>query len=121
MKEKSTAGILALFLGGIGAHKFYLGRGGQGLLYLVFCWTFIPGLIALIESISYFTMSRGDFDRKYNGLMPQANQIINQVHVSASAGGETLTSKLEELNALMDKGLITQVEFNDKRQKLLGQ
>lgn len=31
MKDKTTAGILALLLGGIGAHKFYLGRTGLGL------------------------------------------------------------------------------------------
>lgn len=51
MPNKTTAILLALFLGGLGAHKFYLGKPGMGLLYLVFCWTFIPGLIALIELI----------------------------------------------------------------------
>ena len=41
-KSKAIAIILALFLGGIGIHKFYLGQAGQGILYLLFCWTFIP-------------------------------------------------------------------------------
>lgn len=41
--------LLALFLGGIGAHKFYSGKVGTGIAYLLFCWTFIPAIIALIE------------------------------------------------------------------------
>lgn len=38
-KSKTTAGLLALFLGGAGAHKFYLGQWKMGLLYLLFIWT----------------------------------------------------------------------------------
>lgn len=41
--------LLAFFLGGIGAHKFYAGKILPGVLYLLFCWTFIPGIIAFIE------------------------------------------------------------------------
>ena len=44
--------LLCFFLGGIGAHKFYAKRIGTGLMYLLFCWTFIPSIIALIEFIS---------------------------------------------------------------------
>lgn len=43
--------LLALFLGGLGFHKFYTGRIGLGILYLLFCWTGIPSLLGLIESI----------------------------------------------------------------------
>lgn len=64
-KSKVSAGVLALLLGGLGVHKFYLGQAGMGILYLLFCWTFIPGFIALIEAISYFTMSDAVFARKY--------------------------------------------------------
>ena len=48
-KDPTTAVLLALFLGGLGAHKFYLGQTGAGIVYLLFCWTSIPALIALIE------------------------------------------------------------------------
>ena len=44
--------LLALFLGGIGVHKFYAGKTGAGICYLLFCWTFIPSIIALIECIT---------------------------------------------------------------------
>ncbi len=43
--------LLCFFLGGIGAHKFYAHKTGSGILYLLFCWTFIPALIAFIEFI----------------------------------------------------------------------
>ena len=40
---------LCLILGGIGAHKFYSGKWIQGLLYLAFCWTWIPVILALFD------------------------------------------------------------------------
>lgn len=43
--------VLALFLGGFGVHKFYARKTGMGLLYLVFCWTGIPQIIAIIGVI----------------------------------------------------------------------
>lgn len=43
--------LLALFLGGIGIHKFYAGKTVAGILYILFCWTFIPAIIAFFEFI----------------------------------------------------------------------
>lgn len=64
-KSKIAAGLLAIFLGGLGAHKFYLDHPGLGFLYLCFCWTFIPGLVGLVEGIIYLTKSDEDFDEEY--------------------------------------------------------
>lgn len=64
-KSRTAAILLALFLGGIGGHKFYLGQVGMGILYLLFCWTFIPSFVALIELIIYITMSDETFAEKY--------------------------------------------------------
>ncbi|MHB1484824.1 MAG: TM2 domain-containing protein [Saccharofermentanales bacterium] len=64
-KSKITAGLLALFLGGLGIHKFYLNRAGLGILYLLFCWTYIPTIISAIEGIIYFTTSDKEFYNKY--------------------------------------------------------
>ena len=43
--------LLAFFLGGIGIHKFYAGKTGAGILYLIFCWSGIPVIISFIEFI----------------------------------------------------------------------
>lgn len=64
-KSKLAAVLFALFLGGFGMHKFYLGSVGWGIIYLLFCWTFIPAFIALVEGILLLTMSEADFCRKY--------------------------------------------------------
>lgn len=64
-KSHVAAGILALFLGGLGVHKFYLGRPIQGILYLIFCWTFIPSLIAFVEGIVYLCTTEQSFQAKY--------------------------------------------------------
>ncbi len=57
--------LLTFFLGGFGAHKFYLGKNWQGFFYLIFCWTWIPGLIALVEFIIYACTSSEALQEKY--------------------------------------------------------
>ena len=54
-KNPTTAVLLALFLGGLGIHKFYLEKIGQGILYLLFCWTYIPTIVGFFEA---FTITR---------------------------------------------------------------
>lgn len=67
LKSKIAAGLFALFLGGIGVHKFYLGNVSAGVLYLLFFWTFIPAFIAFIEGIIYLTYHGSDeqFTERY--------------------------------------------------------
>ncbi|AUZ03928.2 MULTISPECIES: TM2 domain-containing protein [Vitreoscilla] len=43
--------FIALFFGSLGIHKFCAGRFWMGLLYLLFSWTFIPGVVGIIEGI----------------------------------------------------------------------
>jgi TM2 domain-containing membrane protein YozV len=64
-KSKVAAALFGILLGGFGAHKFYLGRTGQGLLYLLFFWTFIPAIFGLIEGILYLAKSDADFAAEY--------------------------------------------------------
>jgi tetratricopeptide (TPR) repeat protein len=66
MKDKNVAGILALFLGWLGFHRFYLGQTGLGIVYLIFCWFPLMWLIALIDAISLFAMAQDKFEMKYN-------------------------------------------------------
>jgi TM2 domain-containing membrane protein YozV len=64
-KNKIAAGVLAILLGGLGVHKFYLGQIGMGILYILFCWTSIPSIIGLIEGIIYLTSTDEQFYTKY--------------------------------------------------------
>jgi TM2 domain-containing membrane protein YozV len=65
-KNRTTALLLTLFLGGIGAHHYYMGKVGLGILYTVFFWTFIPAIVAFIEL--FLIMKRVD---RYNEGMSQ--------------------------------------------------
>ena len=71
MKDKTTASLLALFLGMFGAHKFYLGRTGVGVVYLLLTFTlffaFIPAIMGLIDFFVLALMDGNEFNRRYNG------------------------------------------------------
>ncbi|NIQ96043.1 MAG: NINE protein [Desulfuromonadales bacterium] len=57
--------VITFFLGGLGGHKFYLRKYLQGVLYLLFCWTAIPSLIALVEFIIYCFKSEEQLQQQY--------------------------------------------------------
>ena len=65
-KSRKTAGILALLIGGIGIHKFYLRTWGWGILYIVFVWTYVPLIVSFIEGIVLLCMTDEKFNEKYN-------------------------------------------------------
>lgn len=65
-KSKTTAALFAILLGGIGIHHFYLGKIWLGILYIVFCFSWIPTIIGIIEGIIFLCMSDQEFDNKYN-------------------------------------------------------
>ena len=74
-KDHVAAGLLAIFLGMFGVHKFYLGCNQTGFLMLAV--SIIGGIvtfglaalvievIALIEGVIYLTKSQAEFDRIY--------------------------------------------------------
>ncbi|MDF1871358.1 NINE protein [Vannielia sp.] len=73
-KEKLVAGLLALFLGGLGVHKFYLGYTGAGVamlclsvfgIILLAIPTLIIAVIAMVEAILYLTKTDEDFQQIY--------------------------------------------------------
>lgn len=66
MRDKNIAGILAIFFGWVGLHRFYLKQKALGVLSAVFFWTGIPFLIGLIDALVFFTMDKDEFDIKYN-------------------------------------------------------
>jgi TM2 domain-containing membrane protein YozV len=64
-KNKLAAILLAVFLGSFGLHKFYLKKYVLGVAYLLFCWTFIPSVLGVIDAIMLLLMSEEDFVLKY--------------------------------------------------------
>jgi TM2 domain-containing membrane protein YozV len=64
-RSKIAAAVIALFLGGLGLHRFYLGRPWSGLFYFLFCWTFIPMILSFVEAIVLIAMSEERFAEAY--------------------------------------------------------
>lgn len=64
-RRRSPAAALALCLtlGAFGAHEFYMGRLISATLRLLFCWTLIPLLLALIEA-SFLTQRVYAYNRR---------------------------------------------------------
>jgi TM2 domain-containing membrane protein YozV len=108
MKNKTTAGFLALLLGGFGGHKFYLRQTGWGILYLLFCWTYIPALFAFIEAIIYFTMDKKKFDEKYNNG-------VSTVEITEQA--KELKDLINDMKDLVDKSKEELEQLKAKRVK----
>jgi len=77
-KDPVIGVLLAVFLGSFGAHRFYLGQNGIAIIYILFCWTLIPHLIALIEA--FFMPGRV---RRWNEQM--AYEVANRVRMGSSA------------------------------------
>ena len=59
--NRKEAGIVAIVFGGLGIHKFYIGKYGQGILYAIFCWTFIPFFLGIADGIHYLTETDEQF------------------------------------------------------------
>lgn len=65
IQRKLIQSALAIFLGSLGAHKFYQGKTFQGILYLAFFWSTIPTWIGFVEGIRYLFMPVEDFYKQY--------------------------------------------------------
>ncbi|MEG0323201.1 MAG: NINE protein [Raoultibacter sp.] len=74
-KDHVAAGLLAIFLGSLGIHKFYLGYNTAGFIMLAVTilgglLTFglaaaVMGIIAFIEGILYLVKSQSEFEQIY--------------------------------------------------------
>ena len=83
-KSKIVAGVLAILLGWLGVHHFYLGSTSAGLIMLLVsvlsCFTLsgITWLIGLVEGILLLVMPDEDFDAKYNDRSPEGVEFVFQ-------------------------------------------
>ena len=69
--QKLAAGLLAIFLGSFGVHKFVLGYNTAGLIMLLVTVLtcgfagFVMGVIGIIEGIIYLTKTPEEFESIY--------------------------------------------------------
>ena len=75
-RKKKTATLLALFLGGIGIHKFYIGEIGKSILFFIFCFTYIPLFLGILDFFKFIGMTEDEFDKLYNKEIYATEQTI---------------------------------------------
>jgi TM2 domain-containing membrane protein YozV len=121
MKERAVAIVLCFFLGSFGIHKFYLGNNAQGIVYLIFSWTFIPGIIAFFEFLGLCFMSDREFNARFNihadpHLLDRSSTYSSFMPARSS---KEVTATLYDLKQLYEDGIITAEEYEIKRKKML--
>ena len=67
-KSRGIAALLAILLGSLGIHYFYIGKTTAGIVFLVLtvvsCGT-IPAILGLIQGILMLCMTNQEFERRY--------------------------------------------------------
>jgi TM2 domain-containing membrane protein YozV len=97
-----------------GLHKFYLGQPVWGAVYLLLAWTQIPRIACAVEGMWLLVQPPESFstDRQgqsaTNKTQPFEPNLVN-----------ALGSALRELDTLRQEGLISEMEFEQKRRQLL--
>lgn len=97
-----------------GLHKFYLGQPFWGIVYLLLGWTQIPRIACAIEGFLLLTQPAEAFGAI--NVPAQAVKVgVNPSQINA------LGKALRELDTLRQEGLISELEFEQKRRLLLDQ
>ncbi len=79
MKKKPVSAVLALFLGYLGAHRFYLGQRAWGVAYFALFfflfsvsvdegepWVFLSILVGFLDAVLLSVMPQEEFDHRFN-------------------------------------------------------
>jgi TM2 domain-containing membrane protein YozV len=70
-KSRGVAGLLALFLGAVGLHYFYMGKTSAGVLFLLAtlltCGALgvVTEIISIIQGVLFFTSTQADFEHRW--------------------------------------------------------
>ena len=125
-KDKTTAGILGILLGGFGIHRMYMGYVGIGLLQLVVTfftlglggiWGFIEGVLILVQDD--WTDSDGRLLKgNERGQQAYYDGISRELKPPVRRNDNKFQS-LKDLNELKEQGIISPEEFEREKHKIL--
>jgi TM2 domain-containing membrane protein YozV len=64
-KDKTVAAILAILLGGLGIHHFYLGNTNRGIIYILLGCVGVSPILGVVDGIMYLIKPEDVFQRCY--------------------------------------------------------
>lgn len=110
MKNKTTALILSVLVGGLGIDRFYLGYTGMGILKLL-----TGGCLGILYIIDIVNIATGNLcPADGSPYEDDKKATASQVTSAANAADE-----LKKYKDLLDDGVITEKEFQVKKEQLL--
>ncbi len=119
-KDRDTALILCICGGMFGLHQFYVGNIKKGLVYFFTVGLFCFGWLGDILKI-YLGTFKDNVGAPLRATKEQNNASTtnqeNIIHITKNE--EDYITQLEKLSDLKEKGIITQEEFEKKKQELL--
>ena len=131
LRDRNIATVLAclsVFTGGMGWHKFYLGRIGSGLLYFFFVWTFIPLALSVADVILLLGMEQREFELVYNHRSTDKLDHLRvdvqslAEHPRQNFSRESSASKareLKELRQLLVEGAISETDYEQLKNEII--
>lgn len=111
MKNKMTAILLSVLLGGLGVDRFYLGYTGMGVLKLLTFGGF--GILYIYDIIMICTGKLKPADGS------DYEEDANASKATHTADAENQLAALEKLEKLHQQGTLTDEEFSQKKAELL--
>ncbi len=114
-RSRLAASMLAFVGGVVGAHKFYLGKPGQGIFFLMMMFMSaglrfpISAIIGFIDGMKLLSMSDRAFDQKYNRqYVQQGTQVVPERRKAVNTRNK---SKINKANPYKRSGIAKYKEF----------
>lgn len=108
MKNKTTAILLSVLLGGLGIDRFYLGYIGMGILKL-----FTAGGFGILYIYDIITICTGSLKPADGFCYEESEKTVSPITTEPVAA-------LEKLAKLHEQGVLSDDEFNQKKKELLS-